>query len=119
MQANGLLEYRDEIIEAFKDGTFSSEHLKKLDDAAYDYVLKDVNNLIQKTESISENINPNLFNEFFELSPADYVKVLINTNNPDKNKEFVAEIKDRISDLKDRIKQMIETGKKIKMLVIH
>ena len=119
IQANGLLEYRDEIIEAFKDGTFSSEHLKKLDDAAYDYVLKDVNNLIQKTESISENINPNLFNEFFELSPADYVKVLINTNNPDKNKEFVAEIKDRISDLKDRIKQMIETGKKIKMLVIH
>ena len=46
MQANGLLEYRDEIIEAFKDGTFSSEHLKKPDDAAYDYVLKDVNNLI-------------------------------------------------------------------------
>ena len=60
-----------------------------------------------------------MFNEFFELSPADYVKVLINTNNPDKNKEFVAEIKDRISDLKDRIKQMIETGKKIKMLMIH
>ena len=104
MQANGLLEYRDEIIEAFKDGTFSSEHLKKPDDAAYDYELKDVNNLIQKTESISENSNPNLFNEFFELSPADYVKVLINTNNPDKNIEFVAEIKDRISDLKDRIK---------------
>ena len=47
IQANGLLEYRDEIIEAFKDGTFSSEHLKELDDAAYDYVLKDVNNLIQ------------------------------------------------------------------------
>ena len=112
MQANDLLEYRDEIIEAFKDGTFSSEHLKKPDDAAYDYVLKDVNNLIQKIESISENINPNFFNEFFELSPADYVKELINTNNPDKNKEFVAKIKDRISDLKDRIKQMIETGKK-------
>ena len=29
MQANGLLEHRNEIIDAFKDGTFSSEHLKK------------------------------------------------------------------------------------------
>ena len=29
MQANGLLEYRDKIIDAFKDGTFSSEYLKK------------------------------------------------------------------------------------------
>ena len=26
MQANGLLEYRDKIIDAFKDGTFLSEH---------------------------------------------------------------------------------------------
>ena len=29
MQANDLLEYRNKIIDAFKDGTFSSEHLKK------------------------------------------------------------------------------------------
>ena len=56
MQANDLLEYRDKIIEAFKDGNFSSEHLKKSDTAAYDYVLKDVNNFIQKIESVSENI---------------------------------------------------------------
>ena len=56
MQANALLEYRDKIIKAFKDGTFLSEHLKKSDDAAYDYVLKDVNNFIQKIESVSENI---------------------------------------------------------------
>ena len=28
MDANDMLEYRDEIIEAFRDGTFSSEHLK-------------------------------------------------------------------------------------------
>ena len=26
MQANDILEYRDKIIEAFRDGTFSSEH---------------------------------------------------------------------------------------------
>ena len=81
-----------------------SEHLKK-SDAAYDYVLKDVNSFIQKCESMSDNINPNLFNEFFELSPADYAKELINTKNPDKNKEFVAETKDRMSDLKGRIKK--------------
>ena len=38
MQANELLEYRNKIIEAFRDGTFLFEHLKKSDNAAYDYV---------------------------------------------------------------------------------
>ena len=104
IHANDMLEQRDKIIEAFKDGTCLSEHLKK-SDAAYDYVLKDVNSFIQKCESMSDNINPNLFNEFFELSPADYAKELINTKNPDKNKEFVAETKDGMSDLKGRIKK--------------
>ena len=52
MQANDLLEYRNKIIDAFKDGTFSSEYWKKSNDAAYDYVLKDVNNFIQKIKSI-------------------------------------------------------------------
>ena len=65
MQENDLLEYRNKIIDAFKDGTFLSEYLKKSDDAAYDYVLKDVNNFIQKIESLSENSNPNFFNKFF------------------------------------------------------
>ena len=57
MQTNDLLENRDKIIEAFRDGAFSSEHLKKSDAAAYDYVLKDVKNFIQKIESMAENIN--------------------------------------------------------------
>ena len=35
LHANGMLEYVDKIIEAFRDGTFSSEHLKKPDDAVY------------------------------------------------------------------------------------
>ena len=48
MQANDLLEYRDKIIDAFKDGTFSSECLKKSDDATHDYVLEDVNDLFRK-----------------------------------------------------------------------
>ena len=48
MHANDMLEYGDKIIEAFRDGTFSSEHLKKSDDAAYDYILEDVNNLFRK-----------------------------------------------------------------------
>ena len=39
MQANDMLKYRDKIIEAFRKSTFSSEHLKKSDDAAYNYVL--------------------------------------------------------------------------------
>ena len=85
MQANDLLEYRDKIIDAFKDGTFSSERLKKLDDAAYDYVLKDVNNFIQEIKSMEEKINLSLSKDFFESSsPADYAEML--TENQDKNK---------------------------------
>ena len=109
-----MLEYRDKIIEAFKDGTFSSEHLKKSDDATHDRVLKDVNNFIHKIESMSEKINLSLFEEFFQSSsPADYAKKLINTKNPNKNKKTVAKIKDRISNLKERIEKMSETEKKI------
>ena len=69
-------------------------------------MLKDVNSFIQKIESMSEKINLSLFEDFFESSsPADYAKTLININNPDKNKEFVTEMKDRISNLKGRIKK--------------
>ena len=68
---------------------------------------------------MSEKINLNLFADFFESSlPADYAKKLINTS-PEKNKEFVEEIKDRISDLKDRIKEKSKTEKKKKMLMRH
>ena len=113
IHVNDMLEYLDKIIEAFRDGTFSSEYLKKSDDATYDYVLDDVNNFIQKIESMAEKINLSLFEDFFEsLSPANYAKKLINTKNPDKHKDFVAEINDGISNLKDRIKNMSETEQK-------
>ena len=78
MQANDMLNYRDEIIEAFRNGTFSSEHLKKSDNAAYDYRLKDASKSIKKIESMAKNINLSLINEFFELSPVDHAKYLIN-----------------------------------------
>ena len=106
------MEYRDEIIDAFKDGTFSSEFLKQSDAAAHDYVLKDVNNSIQETKSIKEEINLSLYENVFELLPADYAKMLINIKDADENKGIVAEAKNRISDLKDRIKGMNETAKK-------
>ena len=48
MQANGLFEYRDKVFDAFKDGTFLSEHLEKSHAAACDYVLKDVIILFRK-----------------------------------------------------------------------
>ena len=56
MQANDVLEYRSKIIKAFKDGTFLSEHLKKSDAAAYNYVLKDVNKFIQEIRSKEEKL---------------------------------------------------------------
>ena len=86
MHANDKLEYLNKIIEAFRDGTFSSEHFKKPDAAAYDYVVEDVNNFIQKIESMAEKINLSLFEDFFEsLWQAEYAKELVNTKNPDKN----------------------------------
>ena len=104
MQANDLLKYRDKIIDAFKDDTFQSEHLKN--DAAHDFVVEDVNNFIQKIESMAGKINLSLFDDFVESSSlVDYAKTFINTKNPDKNKESVVEIKDRLSDLKDKIKK--------------
>ena len=82
MHAKYMLKYGDKIIEAFRNGTFSSEYFKKSDNFAYDYVLKVVNNFIQKIESIAEKINLSLFEDFFESSStADYAKMLINTKN--------------------------------------
>ena len=56
IQANYLLEYRGKIIKVFKDDTFLSEHLKKSDDAAYNYVLKDVNKFIEEIKLIEEKL---------------------------------------------------------------
>ena len=120
MQVNDMLEYRDKIIDTFKDGTFLSEYLKKSDDAGYKYVLKDVKKFTQEIESMSEKTNLSLFEEFFESSsPAYYGKMLINTKDLDKNKEIVEEMKDRISALKKRIKKMREKEKNTKMLMRH
>ena len=69
-------------------------------------MLEDVNSFIQKIESMAEKINLSLLEDFFESSSqVDYAKTFINTKNPDKNKESVVEIKDRLSDLKDKIKK--------------
>ena len=87
MHANELLESRNKIIKAFKDDIFPSEHLKKSDDAAYNFMLKNVNNLIQKIRSMEEKINLSLFEHFFQSSsPAEYAKELIDTKNTDENK---------------------------------
>ena len=119
MQVKDLVKYRNKIIKAFKDVIFPSEHFKKSDSAAYNYVLKDVNEFIEDIKLMEEKINLSLFEDFFEFSsPADYAKELINTS-PDKNKKNVAEAKDRISDLEDRIEQMSDKEKKYKMRMRH
>ena len=114
MQANDLLKYRNKIIKAFQDGTFLPEYFKKSDDAAYNYVLKVVNKFIEKIKSKEQKTNLSLFEEFFEYSPADYAKMIVNTKNRDGNKKNVEEIENRISDLKDRIKKISEKEKKDK-----
>ena len=95
MQAKDLLKYRNNIIDAFKDGTFMSNHLKESDDAAYDYALKDVNKFIEKIKSMEEKINLILFEELF----------IKNIKTRDEKKEIIEDIENRISDLKDKIKK--------------
>ena len=90
------------------------EYLKKSNTAAYNYVLKDVNKFIEKIKSKEQKTNLSLFEEFFEYSPADYAKMIVNTKNWDENKKNVEEIENRISDLKDRIKKISEKEKKDK-----
>ena len=78
-------------------------------------MLKIVNKSIEEIKSTKEKIYLSLSEEFFEYSPADYAKMLINIKNQVENRKTVEEIKDRISDLKDRIKEISEKEKKIKM----
>ena len=62
---------------------------------------------------MAKNINLSLFEDFFESSsPVDYAKELISVKDPNKNKEIVAEIKDRMSNLKNRIKEISKKEKK-------
>ena len=118
IHAKDPLECRNKIIDAFKDGTFRSEHLKGLDDTAYNYVLKDVNKFTEEIRSMEEKINLSLFEEFFEYSsPVDFAKILINIKNRDKNKKNVEDIENRILALKDRIENM--SKKEQKMRVRH
>ena len=119
MYAKSLLESRNKIIDAFKDHIFPSEHLKKTDKAAYDFMLKGVNKFIEKIKSMEEKINFSLFEDLFEFSsPADYAKTLIDISS-DENKTIVAEAKDIISNLKDRIKKMSDKEKEKKMPMKH
>ena len=88
-----MLESRNKIFKAFKDDIFPSEHLKKSDDDAYDYMLQNVNEFIEEIKSMEEKINLSLFEDFFQSSsPADYAKMLINTKNRNENEEMVKKI---------------------------
>ena len=62
---------------------------------------------------MAKNINLSLLNEFFESSPVDYAKYLINLKNTEEKKEFVIKAKNRISALKDN-KKVSETEEKRK-----
>ena len=106
---------RNEIIKAFKNGIFLSEHLKNSDDAAYNYMLRNVNEFIEEIKSMEKIIDLSLFEDFFQLwSPANYANMLINTKNQNENKERVKEIENRIWDLKDRIAKMSDKERKNK-----
>ena len=95
---------------------FLYEHLKKSDDGACNYLLKDINKFIEEIKSMEEKINLSLLGDFFGFSSrTNYAKELINIKNADKNKGIVEPIvEDRISDLEDRIKQMSDKEKEEK-----
>ena len=60
MQANDISEYKDKIIDVFKNGSFLSGHLKTSDDDAHAHMLEDVKDFIQIIESMSEKNNLSL-----------------------------------------------------------
>ena len=114
MQAHDLLESRNEIIKAFKNVIFLSEHLKKSDNA-YNYMLRNVNEFIEEIKSMEKITALSLFEDFFQWSsPANYANMLINTKNQNENKERLKEIENRIWDLKDRIAKMSDKERKTK-----
>ena len=77
MQANDLFKYRDKIIYAFKDGTFQSQHQKRSDDAANDYVLKIVNKSIEEIKSMKEKINLSCLKNFLNIHELIMQKCLL------------------------------------------
>ena len=90
------MESRNEIIKAFKNAIFLSEHLKKSDNA-YNYMLRNVNEFIEEIKSMEKITALSLFEDFFQLSsPANYANMLINTKNQNENKERLKEIENRI-----------------------
>ena len=80
-----------------------------------------VNKNIEEIKSMEEKTNLSLYEEFFQsLSPANYAKMLINTKDLDKNKEFVEEKKQNIRFRRqNKKKKMNEKEKKRKMLMRH
>ena len=67
MHANSLLESRNKVINAFKNGNFSCEYLKKPDAPAFDFTLKGINKFIEEIKSMAEKINLSLFENFFDF----------------------------------------------------
>ena len=73
MHANSLLESRNnlkvqkKVINAFKNGNFSCEYLKKSDAPAFDFTLKGINKFIEEIKSMAEKINLSLFENFFDF----------------------------------------------------
>ena len=79
---------------------------KKSDDAAYDYVLNDVKNFIQKIESMAKNINLSLFEDFLNhhhhLIMQNSLSVLRIQMKANWNwNEIVAKIKDMSKKVKE------------------
>ena len=93
MQANDMWKYRIKLLRHLETILFVWK-FKKIRWCCVWLWVKNVNNFIQEIKSMEEKVNLSFFKEFFELlSPPDYSKMLINTKNPDENKEIVAEIK--------------------------
>ena len=68
---------------------------------------------------MEKNINPNLFNEFFELSTVDYAKELINIKKADENKKNCRRDKRQNIIFKRQNKKNEWKRKKIKVKMRH
>ena len=111
---------RDESITFFekgifpyKDNTFKTKEKEESKEESEEEL--DENKFFKYIENESEDINYDLFKDYFNfVVPTVFAKELFQTKNEKKNSELVNVIKSGIIDLKDKIKMMFKDEKKLK-----
>ena len=120
-----MLDARKDIIGFFEKGTFpykgnvfktkeEKSEEESEDESEEEPKEERVKKFIEYIENESNNINYDLFKDYFKfVVPSALVKKIYEIKKKKKKTKLVNVIKSRLSDLKDRIKEMSEDEKEI------